>query len=111
MFAEIFANWEGPVILLVTISYFELVAFLSLRYNPKKTFTDHEILANLARLMECSEYDIFGEAAKLWTISIDRVEQDFKIYLTKDQLPHYVIDFLRKFGKDVVLKKLPLLNG
>jgi len=104
LFAEIFSNWEGPVFLLITISYFELVTFLSLRYNQKRTFTDHEILASLARLMECSEYDIFGEAAKLWTISIDRVEQDFKTYLTKDQLPPYVIDFLRKFGKDVVLK-------
>ena len=104
MFAEIFANWEGPVFLLVTISYFELVAFLSLRYNQKRTFTDNEILPSLARLVECSEYDIFGEAAKLWTISIDRVEQDFKTYLTKNQLPHCVIDFLRKFGKDVVLK-------
>ena len=104
MLAEIFANWEGPVFLLVTISYIELVAFLNRRSNRKKTFTDHEILANLASLMECSEYDIFRESAKLWTISIDRVEQDFKTYLTKDQLPHYVIDFLRKFGRDVVLK-------
>jgi hypothetical protein len=50
--AEIFANWEGPVFLLITISYFELVAFLSRRSNQKETFTDHEILANLARLME-----------------------------------------------------------
>jgi hypothetical protein len=56
--------------------------------------------------MEYSEYDIFVEAAKLWTISIDRVEQDFKNYLTKDQIPHYVIDFLRKFGKNVVLNNL-----
>lgn len=102
MLAEIFANWDGPVFLLITILYLELLTFLGRRSKRKRQITDHEILANLARLMECSEYDIFEEAAKFWTISIDRVEQDFKKYLTKDQIPHYVIDFLRKFGKDVV---------
>lgn len=104
MWSDIAANWQAGLFVLIAITYFELMDYLSRRYARKKPLSDYEILAILARVMECSEYDIFEEAAKFWNVPTNRVQADFKSYLLADHIPHYVLDFLRKFGKDIVLK-------
>jgi hypothetical protein len=104
MWSDIAANWQAGLFVLIAITYFELMDYLSRRYARKKPLSDYEILAILARVMECSEYDIFEEAAKFWNVSANRVQADFKSYLLADHIPHYVLDFIRKFGKDIVLK-------
>jgi hypothetical protein len=104
MWSDIAANWQAGLFVLIAITYFELMDYLNRRYARKKPLSDYEMLAILARVMECSEYDIFEEAAKFWNISANRVQSDFKSYLLADHIPHYVLDFLRKFAKDIVLK-------
>ncbi len=106
MWSDIAANWQAGLFVLMAITYFELMDYLNRRYARKKPLSDYEILAILARVMGCSEYDIFEEAAKFWNISSDKVQSDFKSYLLTDHIPHYVLDFLRKYGNDIVLKHL-----
>lgn len=56
-----------------------------------------------------SEYDLFHKSAEGWSISPDRVEQDFKRYMTSQALPHYAQDFLRKnqthLDRSLIVKK------
>jgi hypothetical protein len=105
MLNEIAEHWQAGVFVLMAISYFELMDYLSRRYHRNTPLSDHEILSSLARLMECSEYDIFEEAAKLWNFPVKRVAADFKTYLLAGQIPHYVTDFIRKYGRDIVMKR------
>ena len=104
MFADISIDWRAIVFPLMVLSYFQLLRYLDRRYARKKPFTDQEYLMNLARFMKCSEYDIFMEAAKPWRVSKRHVEGDFKNYLLAEQTPHYVKDFIRKVGKEIVHK-------
>jgi hypothetical protein len=104
MWNSIAEHWQAGVFVLIAVSYFELMHYLSRRYVRKTPLSDYEILMNLSRIMGCSEFDIFGEAAKMWNLSADRVQEDFKSYLLADEIPHYVTDFLRKYGRDIVLK-------
>ena len=104
MFGDISIEWGTIVYPMMVLSYFELMRYLGKRYARKKPFADQEYLTNLARFMECSEYDIFMEAAKFWHVSTEQVRGDFKTYLLAEHIPYYVVDFLRKVGKDIVQK-------
>ncbi len=104
MIGDISIDWRAIVFPLMAISWFQLLRYLDRRYARNKPFTDQEYLMNLARLMKCSEYDIFMEAAKPWQVSTQHVEDDFKKYLLAEQIPYYVNDLIRKVGKDIVQK-------
>ena len=104
MFGDMSIDWRAIVFPLMVVSYFQLLRYLDRRYARKKPFTDQEYLMSLARFMECSEYDIFMEAAKPWRVSKQHVDEDFKKYLLAEQIPYYVADFIRKVGKEIVHK-------
>ncbi len=104
MFGDISVDWRAIVFPLMALSFFQLLRYLDRRYAKKKPFTNQEYLTNLARFMECSEYDIFMEAAKPWQVSTQQVRDDFKRYLLAEQIPYYVVDFIRKVGKEIVHK-------
>ena len=57
---------------------------------------DFEFLFFLARSEGTSEFEQFRRAARIWRISEQRVEDDFKRYLWQGDLPHYVRDHLRR---------------
>jgi hypothetical protein len=48
-----------------------------------------------------SAYDAFRISGREWRVSDDRIEQDFKIYLSSQTLPYYVQDFIRKSRKHI----------
>ena len=78
-----------------------VVYVLGKKYIEKKEMnlrpeTDEEVLARLAGIRKCSELDIFRLAGIEWRVSGNRVEDDFKQYLTGGLLPHYVRDYVRK---------------
>ncbi len=43
-----------------------------------------------------NEYDLFIKSAEKWSVSGDRIEQDFKRYMAHQVMPHYAKDFVRK---------------
>jgi hypothetical protein len=43
-----------------------------------------------------TEYDLFNLSAKGWPVSAERIEQDFKRYMSDQVMPHYANDFVRK---------------
>lgn len=56
-----------------------------------------------------SEYDLFQKSAEGWSVSDDRIEQDFKKYMSEQVLPHYAQDFVRKnrgqVDKSLIVKR------
>ena len=94
-------NWEvllgagGSLLLLYTLYC------LDKRGLKAKQLSIDEYIAKMARLSECSEYDVFQAAAEEWQISKSKVESDFKHYLLQDDIPFYVKDFVRRYKSDV----------
>ena len=39
---------------------------------------------------------MFHKAAENWTVSPERIDEDFSTYLATERLPYYVTDFARK---------------
>lgn len=62
--------------------------------NVRKT--DYELLFEISRRKNKSEFDIFRSAACAWSIPGERVDEDFKRYLYSQDVPHYVRHYLRK---------------
>ena len=55
-----------------------------------------EELYELARTLECSEYDIFESAGRRWNFSQGKIKGDFKAYIINNDLPHYVREYVSK---------------
>lgn len=43
-----------------------------------------------------TEYDLFHKSAEGWSVSADRIDEDFKRYMADQVMPHYAQDFVRK---------------
>jgi hypothetical protein len=43
-----------------------------------------------------TEYDLFHKSAEGWSVSADRIDQDFKRYMADQVMPYYAQDFVRK---------------
>ena len=61
-----------------------------------------ELMAKTDSLYEISiatgrtEYDLFHKSAEQWSLSGDRIDQDFNRYMIDQVMPHYAKDFVRK---------------
>ena len=56
-------------------------------------------LQKITQVSGISAYDTFCKSAEVWRVSADRVDQDFKRYLSSQSVPFYVKDFVRKSQK------------
>lgn len=71
-------------------------------YHKFQTDSQAELLAkensfyNISLATGRSEYDLFHKSAEGWSVSGDRIDQDFKRYMADQVMPHYAKDFVRK---------------
>jgi hypothetical protein len=105
MTETIIFSWDFLLYPLAVFSYFELVRWLSNRWDKNRRPSLEEILSNYARNQEISEYDVFHRASAAWSVSKHRVDQDFNTYLQTLILPYYVRDFIRKLPSDTSLSE------
>jgi hypothetical protein len=97
MIQDVVSNWPMWLLLpLAALGYFELMRRLDRRWARRTPISVEERLATLARRRAVSEHAVFHLAAEGWTVSSARVEADFKAYLRRGDLPHYVRDYLRR---------------
>ncbi len=81
----------------IVVILFVILFVLRLIFKKRiKIYSDTELLFNLARKLQCSEYDIFRYAAEAWNFSDKKVEDDFKRYLSSGEVPRYVLDYIRR---------------
>ena len=95
-----------------------LVMFGTMLYNaffrlPKKIKENKTppmefYLYKISRVTGNSEYDVFCKSAEDWPVSRAKIDQDFKNYLNRQEIPHYVTDFVRKNKKHIDELRMPL---
>lgn len=60
-----------------------------------------DYLQLITQVTGISAYDTFCKSAQEWRISADRMEQDFRRYLSSQSVPFYVKDFVRKSKRHI----------
>ena len=58
-------------------------------------------LQKITQATGISVYETFCKSAEEWSVSADRIEKDFKRYLSSQSVPYYVKDFVRKSQKPI----------
>ncbi len=76
-----------------------------LRSTQKNSQTDQIVIDNYLQKITLtagiSVYDTFRISAEEWRVPADRIDRDFKIYLSSQSVPFYVKDFVRKGQKHI----------
>ena len=97
---------------IAAVLYLWFVYFLA-RLEKQKSLnrkaSDEEYLYRMAKAKSCSEYEIFKQATVDWSVSDQRVDEDFRKYLLNGILPFYVRSYIRNHKKDVVDKYSPMI--
>jgi hypothetical protein len=92
-------EWSGLGYVICAVLYLvfiHLLDKLEKAHSLKKPVSDEESLTRISKILNCSEYELFKMSTQDWSLSMSRVESDFKDYLTKGFLPYYVRSFIRK---------------
>ena len=70
--------------------------------------TPVDYLYKISRVTGESEYSIFQKSAEDWLLNQPMVDRDFRRYLSRQVIPAYVLDFIRKNKHHVDDLKMPL---
>jgi predicted AAA+ superfamily ATPase len=101
MYGEMVIEWKMVLYPLIAILSLWLIRYMEERFNRRKPLSDEEYLAKIAKMRECSEYDLFRICGEDWRYSKAQIEKDFKEYLIRGSVPYYIRDFIRKNKKEV----------
>lgn len=69
--------------------------------NPAERIGIEDYLQKITHATGISVYDTFRKCAEDWHVSADRIDKDFRIYLSSQIVPFYVKDFIRKSQKQI----------
>lgn len=76
-----------------------------LRTTQKKDHSDQivmeDYLQKITLVTGFSVYDTFRKSAEEWRVPANRMDRDFRIYLSSQSVPFYVKDFVRKSRKHI----------
>jgi len=100
---DLIINTVGGAACAVMIVWILLRA--SLPKTPKDGQADPIILDDyiqkITRVTGNSAYDTFFKSAEQWRVPADKIELDFRRYLSSQSIPFYVKDFIRKSQKHI----------
>jgi hypothetical protein len=94
-------DWKTIGVFIAVMAYMCFMFRLNKKFIASKRFSDEEYLYKMARIGECSVYDMFFVCAEKWQYSKERVENDFREYLLHNRIPFYVRDFARAYRKEL----------
>ena len=100
MGSEQFFGSGALVFCLLAIAYVLGKRYIEKKEKHSRPETDEEMLTLIATARRCSEHDIFQLAGIEWQVGDHQVGEDFRKYLTRGLLPHYVRDYIRKNRPD-----------
>ncbi|MEE4604111.1 MAG: hypothetical protein V2J65_22710 [Desulfobacteraceae bacterium] len=99
---KLIINALGAVCSVMTVWYL-IRAYL--RSIQKDSQSDQVVIENylqkITLIAGLSVYDTFCKSAEEWRVPADRIDRDFKIYLSSQSVPYYVKDFVRKGQKHI----------
>jgi hypothetical protein len=90
-------SWKMILFPLAVLLYLELMRRLERYWASRRHVGEEERLWMHARRQGISEHEVFRRAAAKWCMNPQRADADFKTYLMRQRLPHYVRDYLRKY--------------
>jgi hypothetical protein len=97
----------------IGLTYVILKIYLEKRLAPLDAMGDERELSDVAFTGGNSVYEVFKAAGSTWNIPAEKSEDDFKKYLQRGAIPHYVRDYLRRQLKpgDRTYQKLIFSGG
>jgi len=82
---------------LLLVGYLFWTLYRKVQKNSQTDQIEREIsLYNISLATGRTEYELFCKSAEDWSVSHNRIDQDFKRYMIDERLPYYVTDFIRK---------------
>ena len=69
--------------------------------NRADSISFEDYLQKITHITGFSTYEIFRRSAEDWHVSADRIDRDFKTYLSSLTIPYYVKDFVRRGQKHI----------
>lgn len=69
--------------------------------NQADPISIEDYLQKITHITGFSTYEIFRRSAEDWHVSADRIDRDFKRYLSNLTIPYYVKDFVRRGQKHI----------
>ena len=69
--------------------------------NRADSISVEDYLQKITHITGFSTYEIFHRSAEDWHVSADRIDRDFKRYLSNLTVPYYVKDFVRRGQKHI----------
>jgi len=87
----------------VMLVWYMVRAYLRVTQKNSQAESDaiDDYLRKITQVTSISVYDTFRISAEEWRVSADKIDQDFRIYLSSQSAPFYVKDFVRKSQKHV----------
>ena len=98
---------------IIGLTYVVLKIYLEKRLAPIDAVGEERELSDLAFSSGNSVYEVFKTAGSIWNLPDEKCEDDFKNYLLRGVVPHYVRDYLRRQLKsdDRIYQKLIFSGG
>ena len=99
--------------IVIGLIYVILKIYLEKRLAPLDAVGDERELSDVAFASGNSVYEVFKTAGSTWNLPAEKSEDDFKKYLQRGAIPHYVRDYLRRQLKpgDRTYQKLIFSGG
>ena len=99
--------------IVIGLTYVVLKIYLEKRLAPIDAVGEERELSDLAFSNGNSVYEVFKIAGTTWNLPDEKCEEDFKNYLQRGVVPHYVRDYLRRQLKsdDRTYQKLIFSGG
>ena len=99
--------------IVISLIYVILKIYLEKRLAPLDAIGDERELSDVAFANGNSVYEVFKTAGSIWNLPAEKSEDDFKKYLQRGTIPHYVRDYLRRQLKpgDRTYQKLIFSGG
>jgi hypothetical protein len=103
-------NGNAVLLIMLVAAYFAALAYFDNTYCKKASISNDEYLTSLAKIRQCSVYDLFCCSAADWRFSNSKIETDFNVYLKTGQIPQYVVTYVRQNIRPEDVKTLRLTS-
>ncbi len=101
MLAELFLENRSGLLVLAALLYMLVLRRIDRKETRTRPLSDEEFLIKFARMNNTSEFELFRRAGEDWHVGADAAGSDFNHYVKTGDLPHYVMDFIRKKRKEI----------
>ena len=103
-------NLIGGICALLLVGYLFWACYRKFKIDSQAELSAMEdSLYKISLATGRTEYDLLHKSAENWSVSGNKIDQDFKIYMAEQVMPYYAKDFVRKnqahIDESLIIKK------